>query len=58
MVMQEPLKDNLQVTQVDQVPGVFASALGELGYIFRTEKMDRLQEIIRFIHQADKDKEL
>ena len=46
------------ICQVDQVPGVFASALGELGYIFRTEKMDRLQEIIRFIHQADKDKEL
>ena len=46
------------ICQVDQVPGVFASALGELGYIFRTERMDRLQEIVRFIHQIDKDKEL
>ncbi len=45
------------ICQVDQVPGVFASALGELGYIFRTEKMDRLQEIVRFIHQVDTDKE-
>ncbi|NLZ17232.1 MAG: ATP-grasp domain-containing protein [Desulfobulbaceae bacterium] len=45
------------ICQVDQVPGVFASALGELGYIFRTERMDQLQEIIRFIHQIDEERE-
>jgi len=38
--------------QVDQVPGVFASALGNMGYIFRTADFERLHEIIRFIHQT------
>lgn len=36
--------------QVDRVPGVFASALGEMGYIFRTPDFARLREIIDFIH--------
>ena len=36
--------------QVDRVPGVFASALGEMGYIFRTPDLARLREIIDFIH--------
>lgn len=37
--------------QVDHVPGVFSSALGDMGYIFRTESLDTLNEIIRFIHE-------
>ncbi len=47
-----------EICQVDQIPAVLSSALGELGYIFRTEKMERLQEIIRFIHQLDTEREL
>lgn len=39
-----------RMCQVDRVPGVFASALGEKGYIFRTADFEELQEIIRFIH--------
>ena len=46
-----------EICQVDQIPAVLSSALGELGYIFRTEKTDRLQEIIRFIHQTGKGQE-
>ena len=38
--------------QVDRVPGVFASALGDMGYIFRTSDFEHLHEIIRFIHQT------
>jgi len=38
--------------QVDRVPGVFASALGDMGYIFRTGDFERLHEIIGFIHQT------
>ena len=40
------------ICQVDRVPGVFASALGDVGYIFRAEDLGRLQEIIAFIHQT------
>lgn len=40
------------ICQIDQVPGVFASALGDVGYIFRTQDFAHLQEIIGFIHQT------
>lgn len=46
-----------ELCQVDQIPSVLSSALGELGYIFRADKMERLQEIIRFIHQTGHSKE-
>ena len=46
-----------EICQVEQIPAVLSSALGELGYIFRTEKTDRLLEIIRFIHQTGKGQE-
>jgi hypothetical protein len=39
-----------QMCQVDRVPGVFASALGDMGYIFRAGDFKRLNEIIHFIH--------
>ncbi|MBV5317168.1 MAG: carboxylate--amine ligase [Desulfobulbaceae bacterium] len=38
--------------QVDRVPGVFSSALGDMGYIFRTREYDRLSDIVAFIHQT------
>ena len=38
--------------QVDVVPGVFSSALGDMGYIFRNETLEELNEIVRFIHEA------
>ena len=40
--------------QVESVPGVFASALGDIGYIFRSEKMEEIEEIVRFIHETEK----
>lgn len=41
-----------QMCQIDRVPGVFASALGDVGYIFRTTDLEHLQAIIGFIHQT------
>ncbi len=38
--------------QVVHVPGVFSSALGDIGYIFRTRELARLQDIVTFIHQS------
>jgi hypothetical protein len=38
--------------QVDRVPGVFSSALGDMGYIFRTRELDRMDTIAAFIHQT------
>ncbi len=38
--------------QVDRVPGVFASALGEMGYIFRTPDLDEMNAIVGWIHAA------
>ncbi|NLX19501.1 MAG: carboxylate--amine ligase [Desulfobulbus sp.] len=40
------------ICRIDQVPGVFASALGDVGYIFRTPDFQHMQEIITFIHQT------
>jgi len=39
--------------QVESVPGVFSSALGDVGYIFRSASLDQMMEIVRFIHQAE-----
>ena len=43
--------------QIDQVPGVFASALGDVGYIFRTRDEERLAEIIQYIHATEGEEE-
>jgi biotin carboxylase len=40
------------MVQVESVPGVFSSALGDIGYIFRSKSLDQVMEICRFIHQA------
>jgi hypothetical protein len=38
------------MVQIASVPVVFSSALGDIGYIFRSEKLDDIFEIINFIH--------
>ena len=39
-----------EIVKVVSVPGVFSSALGDVGYIFRSAEMARVEEIINFIH--------
>ncbi len=41
------------MVQIESVPGVFSSALGDIGYIFRSQSLDEMLEIVRFIHQTD-----
>ena len=41
------------IVQADTVPGVFSSALGNIGYIFRSPDPERIDEIIAFIHAID-----
>lgn len=43
------------IVQVARVPGVFASALGEIGYIFRSKNLETIFEITDFIHDTRKD---
>jgi biotin carboxylase len=38
------------MVQVASVPGVFSSALGDIGYIFRSPKIEVIEEITAFIH--------
>jgi len=38
---------------IESVPGVFSSALGDIGYIFRSKSLDETLEIARFIHQTE-----
>jgi len=40
------------MVQIESVPGVFSSALGDIGYIFRSQSLDEMLEIVRFIHQT------
>ncbi|MGD8368608.1 MAG: carboxylate--amine ligase [Desulfobacterales bacterium] len=42
------------MVQVESVPGVFASALGDVGYIFRSENLAEIEEIVAFIHETEK----
>jgi hypothetical protein len=41
-----------RMVQIESVPGVFSSALGDIGYIFRSKSLDEMLEIVRFIHQT------
>ncbi len=41
------------ILQVESVPGVFSSALGDIGYIFRSPELDRIEEVVQFIHETD-----
>jgi hypothetical protein len=38
---------------VAHVPGVFASALGDIGYIYRSPDPDAIERIARSIHAYD-----
>lgn len=38
------------IMEVGNVPGVFSTALGNVGYIFRSADMDKIRGIIRFVH--------
>ncbi len=39
------------ILQVESVPGVFSSALGDIGYIFRAPDLEQILEVVRFIHE-------
>lgn len=41
------------MVRVESEPGVFASALGDIGYIFRTRGLDKMMEIVGFIHRTE-----
>ncbi len=41
------------IVQVASVPGVFSSALGDVGYIFRSAEMDDITAITRFIQETE-----
>jgi hypothetical protein len=41
------------MVQVESVPGVFSSALGDIGYIFRSKSLDQILEIVNYVHQAN-----
>ena len=41
------------MVQIESVPGVFSSALGDIGYIFRSKSLDDILKIVRFIHQTE-----
>jgi len=38
--------------QVETVPGVFSGALGDVGFIFRTPELDRMLDVVHFIHET------
>ena len=40
------------MVQTVSVPGVFSSALGDFGYIFRSPDMVQIEEIVRFIQET------
>ena len=46
------------IVQVAAVPGVFSSALGDIGYIFRSPRMEDIDRITRDIHEIDSCQEL
>jgi len=41
------------MVQIESVPGVFSSALGDIGYMFRSKNLDEIMEIVRFIHKVN-----
>jgi hypothetical protein len=40
------------MVQIESVPGVFSSALGDIGYIFRSKNLAEMLEIVNYIHQT------
>ena len=45
------------IVQVVAVPGVFSSALGDIGYIFRSEHMQDIERVTRTIHETNQTKQ-
>jgi len=41
------------MVQIESVPGVFSSALGDIGYMFRSKDLAEILEIVNFIHKTD-----
>jgi predicted ATP-grasp superfamily ATP-dependent carboligase len=41
------------MVQIESVPGVFSSALGDIGYIFRSKSLDQILEIVNYVHQTN-----
>lgn len=41
------------MVQIESVPGVFSSALGDIGYMFKSKNLAEILEIVRFIHNTD-----
>jgi carbamoylphosphate synthase large subunit len=41
------------MVQIASVPGVFSSALGDIGYIFRSKSLEVISEIVKYIHQTE-----
>ncbi len=41
------------MVQIESVPGVFSNALGDIGYMFRSKNLDKILEIVNFIHKTD-----
>ena len=39
------------MVQVASVPGVFSSALGDIGYIFRSPELEDIKSIVAFIQE-------
>jgi hypothetical protein len=42
-----------RIRQVESVPGVFSSALGDMGYIFRSPDLEEMREIAAFIQATE-----
>jgi hypothetical protein len=41
------------IVQVASVPGIFSSALGDIGYIFRSPELEEIQSITAFIQETE-----
>jgi hypothetical protein len=41
------------MVQIESVPGVFSSALGDVGYIFRSKNLTGMLEIVNYIHKTE-----
>ena len=41
------------MVKIESVPGVFSSALGDIGYIFRAQSLDQILDIAAYIHQTN-----
>ena len=40
------------MVKIESVPGVFSSALGDIGYIYRSQSLEQILDIAAYIHQT------